>query len=71
MTVDTDLVIRDGQVLTPDGIVEGDLAVVGHRITSVGKPISVAKTEIAAKGNLVMPGGVDTHAHIEIGRAHV
>ena len=65
MTVDTDLVIRDGQVLTPDGIVEGDLAVVGHRIASVGKPISVAKTEIAAKGNLVMPGGVDTHAHIE------
>ncbi|MCP5074575.1 MAG: dihydropyrimidinase, partial [Rhodobacteraceae bacterium] len=65
MTADIDLVIRDGQVLTPDGIVEGDLAVAGHRIASVGKPISVAKTEISAEGNLVMPGGVDTHAHIE------
>ena len=65
MTVDIDLVIRDGQVLTPDGIVDGDLAVVGHRIASIGKSISVAKTEISAEGNLVMPGGVDTHAHIE------
>ena len=65
MTIDIDLVIRKGQVVTPNGIVEGDLAVVGHRIVSVGKPISSAKTEISAKGKLVMPGGVDTHAHIE------
>jgi dihydropyrimidinase len=65
MTVNIDLVIRDGRVFTPDGIVEGDLAVVGHRIASVGKPISAAKKEISAQGKLVMPGGVDTHAHIE------
>ena len=65
MTVDIDLVIRGGRVFTPDGIVEGDLAVAGHRIASVGKPISAAKVEVFAKGKLVMPGGVDTHAHIE------
>ena len=65
MTVEIDLVIRDGRVFTPDGVVEGDLAVVGHRIVSVGKPISAAKEEVSAKGKLVMPGGVDTHAHIE------
>ncbi len=65
MAVEMDLVIRDGQVVTADGIMEGDLAVIGHRIASVGKHISAAKTEISAKGKMVMPGGVDTHAHIE------
>ncbi len=65
MTVDIDLVIRNGRVFTPTGIVEGDLAIVGHKIVSVGKPIKAAKTEVSAKGKLVMPGGVDTHAHIE------
>jgi len=65
MTIDTDLVIRGGRVVTSDGIVDGDLAIVGHKIASVGKPISAAKTEISAQGKLVMPGGVDTHAHIE------
>jgi dihydropyrimidinase len=65
MTAEIDLVIRDGRVFTPDGIVEGDLAIVGHSIASVGKPISAAKAEVSARGKMVMPGGVDTHAHIE------
>lgn len=65
MSVEIDLVIRDGRVFTADGVVEGDLAVVGHSIVSVGKPISAAKEEVSAMGKLVMPGGVDTHAHIE------
>jgi dihydropyrimidinase len=65
MSQDIDLVIHDGQVVTPKGIVEGDLAIADGRIISMGRPISRAKTHISAKGKLVMPGGVDPHAHIE------
>lgn len=60
-----DLVIRDGRFVTPDGLVEGDLAIAGRRIVSIGMKVRSAKAEIAANGRLVMPGGVDTHAHIE------
>ena len=60
-----DLVIRGGQIVTPHGIVEGDLAVAGESIVSVGAPISTAEREIDVSGRLVLPGGVDVHAHIE------
>lgn len=65
MTPKIDLVIRDGQIVTPDGIVTGDLAIAGGRIVSVGNEVSGAKSDISAQGRFVMPGGVDTHAHIE------
>ena len=60
-----DLVIEDGQVVTPDGIVEGDVAIDKGRIISVGPPVADAKARVSAKGKWVMPGGVDPHAHIE------
>jgi len=60
-----DLVIYDGRLVTPDGVIEGDLAVADGKIVSVGKPVLDAKAQISAKGKLVMPGGVDPHAHIE------
>lgn len=65
MTANCDLVIRDGRFVTPNGVVDGDLAISGGRIVSVGLPVGRAGAEIAARGGLVMPGGVDTHAHIE------
>lgn len=65
MTFEFDLVIRDGRIVTPGGVVEGDLAVSGSRIVSVGKAAGAAKRELSATGKLVLPGGVDTHAHIE------
>mgnify|MGYP001804758837 CR=1 FL=1 len=60
-----DLVIRDGRVVTPEGIIEGDLAIAKGEIVSVGRPIAHAQSEVCAKGKWVMPGGVDPHAHIE------
>lgn len=65
MTGEIDLVIRNGRVVTPQGIIEGDVAIAGHAIASVGTPVSGARAELCAKGKWVMPGGVDTHAHIE------
>ena len=64
-TGEIDLVIRGAQLVTPSGLIEGDLAIVGDTIASVGQPIAHAQREIDASGRLVLPGGVDAHAHIE------
>ena len=60
-----DLIIRDGQIVTPKGVVEGDLAIAGGRIAEIGLNLGHATREIPAAGKYVMPGGVDAHAHIE------
>lgn len=60
-----DRVIRGGQVVTPDGMAELDLAVAGGRIADIGRALGPGRREIDARGCLVMPGGVDPHAHIE------
>ena len=65
MHCEADIVVHDGQVVTPDGVVYGDLAITDGKIVSVGSPGVSAKAHISAKGKLVMPGGVDPHAHIE------
>lgn len=65
MGAEVDLVIRDGWVVTPGGVVEGDLAIANGEIVSVGTPVADAKSSISAGGRWVMPGGVDPHAHIE------
>jgi len=65
MGTGVDLVIRNGRVVTPEGIVEGDVAVANGEIVSVGTPVEDAKSAISARGRWVMPGGVDPHAHIE------
>lgn len=65
MPFDIDLVIENGRVVTPQGVMNGDVAISKGRIASVGKPIADAKKRVSAKGRWVMPGGVDPHAHIE------
>lgn len=65
MSTSVDLVIRDGQVVTPDGVVTGDIAIDQGKIVSVGTSNTPAQHTISAAGKWVMPGGVDPHAHIE------
>ena len=65
MTAPIDLVIRDADIVTPSGVISGDLAIHDGSIVSVGSPVSAALNEISAPGKMLLPGGVDTHAHIE------
>ena len=62
---ESDLILRNGRVVTPVGLVDGDIAVSAGRITAIGRVQSKAAREIDAGGRWVMPGGVDPHAHIE------
>ncbi len=59
-----DLVIKGGTVVTSERELTADLAVAGGRIAEIGTDL-VGDTEIDATGKLVMPGGVDPHAHVE------
>jgi len=60
-----DLLIKGGQIVTPQGIVTGDLCVRGEEIAGIGSNLGSARTTIDASGKYVMPGGIDPHAHIE------
>ncbi|MEY9108985.1 dihydroorotase-like cyclic amidohydrolase [Bradyrhizobium yuanmingense] len=60
-----DLIIRGGHVATTTDVFEADVAISGETIAAIGRGLPPAKREIDARGKLVLPGGVDSHAHIE------
>ena len=61
-----DLLIRGGTgPATVSDVFEADVAISGETIAAVGRGLSGARREIDARGKLVLPGGVDSHAHIE------
>ena len=62
---DYDLVISGGTLVTASDTMEADLAVNDGRIAAIGLRLGKGKRTIEAKGRLVLPGGIDTHAHIE------
>jgi dihydropyrimidinase len=59
-----DLVIRGGTVVTDRETLRADVAVAGGRIAAVGEGLTGRET-LDAGGLLVMPGGVDTHCHLD------
>ena len=55
MVRENDLVIRGGHVVTPNGVVQGDLAIHDSKIVLVGENVSGFQ-EIDATGKWAMPG---------------
>ena len=62
---DLDLVIRNGTVVTATDRFACDVGVGGGRIVALAEDLPRAAREIDATGKLVLPGGVDSHCHIE------
>jgi len=65
VTTSYDLVIRGGTVGSATGSFAADVAVKDGRIAAVGQGLPAGAREIDATGKLVLPGGIDTHAHVE------
>ena len=63
--VDYDLLIRGGTVVTAQDMAKADVAITGGRVVAVGAINGGARETIDAAGQLVMPGGVDTHVHLD------
>jgi dihydropyrimidinase len=60
-----DLLIKGGTIATATDVFQADLAVKDGVICAVGHDLGAAETSIDAQDRLVLPGGVDTHCHIE------
>ena len=62
--MDFDLILRGGTVVTAEGTRRADLGIRGGRVAAVGD-LPEGAPGVDARGLLVMPGGVDVHAHVE------
>ncbi|WP_034294315.1 dihydropyrimidinase [Herbaspirillum sp. RV1423] len=62
---DFDLVIRNGTVATASDIMQCDVGIVGGKVVAMGRSLAPGKKEIDASGKLVLPGGVDSHCHLD------
>ena len=60
-----DLVVRGGQVVTASSKAIQDIGIKNGRIVALGHDLASAAKEINASGKLVLPGGIDSHCHIE------
>jgi len=60
-----DVVIRGGTVVTATDSMRADVGIRGETIAALGLGLDKGAREIDARGKLVMPGGVDSHSHIE------
>jgi dihydropyrimidinase len=60
-----DRVIRGGRVATAVDEFEADVAIKDGVVAAIGRNLPAGASEIDATGRLVLPGGIDAHAHIE------
>ena len=60
------LLIKNGTVVTPDRIAIADLYVENDTITAIGEGLTQpSDVAIDARGDYVVPGGIDVHTHLE------
>jgi len=62
---DFDLVIRNGTVATASDIMQCDVGIVDGKVVALGRNLARGWQEIDASGKLVLPGGVDSHCHLD------
>jgi dihydropyrimidinase len=60
-----DCVVRGGRVATAVDEFDADIGIKDGTIVAIGRNLPAGATEIDARGRLVLPGGIDAHAHIE------
>ena len=60
-----DLIVKGGTVATASDTFDADIAVQDGKIVRLGHDLGEARRVIDADGQLVLPGGIDAHCHIE------
>ncbi len=60
-----DLVVRSGMVVTAASRETADIGIAGGRVAAVGRGLGSGIEEIDAAGKIVLPGGIDSHCHVE------
>src|SRR6202162_4375835 len=63
-----ELIIRGGDVVTPEGVARCDIGIAGESIAAIAAPGTLlaqsAERTIDAPGHSVRPGGIDPHVHL-------
>jgi dihydropyrimidinase len=60
-----DLTIRNGIVATATEAMHCDVGVSGEKIVAIAERLPAGQRDIDAGGRYVLPGGIDSHCHIE------
>jgi dihydropyrimidinase len=60
-----DTVIRNGTLVTPEGVIRADLGITGETIAAIGQGL-IGRQVLDAADRLVIPGAVDPHVHLEM-----
>jgi len=61
------ILIRNGRIITADSDQVADIFIEGEKIKTIGKNLSVqADKTIDASGQLIFPGGIDPHVHLDM-----
>ena len=60
-----DLVIRGGTVVTAADRFPADVGIRDGRIVTLGDALDRGEDELDASGKLVLPGGIDSHVHLD------
>lgn len=62
---DFDLAIRGGTIVTAADTIHCDIGIRDGRIVQLSEKITGAAKEIDASGLMVLPGGIDSHVHLD------
>lgn len=60
-----DLVLRGGRVVAGGEVTTADIGVRAGKIAAIGPALGPGRAERRVDGRVVMPGGVDSHCHVE------
>ena len=62
-----DKVIRNGMVVTPQGVLDVDVGIIGEKIAALAPNLDAGGAQIIdANNHIVMPGVLDVHVHLEL-----
>ena len=62
---DFDLTIRNGTIVTAGDTLKGDIGVRSGKIVALAEKMTAGARDIDAAGCYVLPGGIDSHCHVE------
>jgi dihydropyrimidinase len=60
-----EVVVRHGTIVTASETTRCDVGIDGGRITALGERLPPGRRELDATGLYVLPGGIDSHCHLE------
>ena len=61
-------ILKNGTLVTPEGMLQADLAMENDKITAIGADLPVSENDkvVDCTGCIVFPGFIDGHTHLDL-----